>query len=621
MLISLGFPKSAIGENPLQFPQPAAGGPGTITVLCGPNGSGKSFILRALLELIESNKAGSLKIARGWQLARTAGSEVAAFKPQHHSAQMSSIGALSLKQATKPPKHNDKELLLKLAVFGSLLRSVEGLPRGVEAAAQDAKFTWMTHPEVRHGILSEIPTDNEKVYWTAASSEELFLEFSKIHNTRIGLRREVDAFELVMAYPDGNAASYNNWSDGQKSLFAITAAVLLQKPTIYICDEIENYLHPELMTSVLSFLRQNVRQTIISTHHPHLIFGSLVDEVYFVEETHGRHSNYPTVLKKLLDQPTPPRRITRLAHAQVKLASAYRLFDVRDAALLATASYVMKATDYYFYDAVYYLFECSAAGASTSPFPDRQTAAIAEFISAYDPFPASVLDWGAGLGRVVRESIKLGGNHVVGQYEWALFEPFVPSDIDWSSMPRSGAVRHVSDRRELAAMKAGVALLTNVLHILTPDQWVDCLLDCWHVVAGSESGIILVTEVYPLLHPERRAVPLPRDHLTTFFRRLGFTVYSREFPVHGATSYCLALSNIPCTVLGRDAVLGNVEQLWRQLHGHFLETYRSIPKVDGPAARNEVLNAAFGMASIASYFPPALGTQHSEVGVSARKPL
>ncbi|MCU7804247.1 MAG: ATP-binding protein [Candidatus Thiodiazotropha sp. (ex Lucinoma borealis)] len=604
MLISLLLPKSTSGENPIRFAQPKGEGPGAITVLCGPNGSGKSFILRTLIELIDGKKAGALQDARGWSVERSGENSVSAFKPQHHPAQMNSIGVLSLQQASKTPQQNDDPLRLKLAVFGSLLRSVEGLPVKAFGAIQHAGESWMSDEACRRDILSQIPSDPEMVYWTSDGAEDLFCEFEKITGARLGLRQETSVFEVTIAFSDGNAASYNNWSDGQKSLFAILSAVFIETPDAYIFDEIENFLHPQFMSAVLDFLKRRVRQTILATHHPHLIFGNYIDKVYFVEKMIPKSARFPTVLKKQISQPSPYRKITKLSSDQTKLVNAYKLFDIKDAALLATASHVMSAVDFYLYDAVYNLFECSSADATPGLLPDRQSRAIANFIASYNPFPHSVLDWGAGLGRVLKETKKLGTGHPVDTYDWLLFEPFADASdhADWDSVKRTGAIRFISKRDDLTGCRVGVALLTNVLHILSPDQWSDAILDCWGAVSGESQSIILVTEVFPLLHPERHAVPLPRELLTTLFKRLGFVVYSRDFEVHGASSYCLALSQVPEEIPDREDLVRKVELLWQELHSFFLSTYCAIPKIDDPAARNEVLNAAFGMASISSWF-------------------
>ena len=602
MLKSLKFPNSTRGENPVRFPVPEDGALGTVTVLCGPNGAGKSFVLRMLIELIDDKKGGNLQFHRGWSIERHGDEAIAAFRPQHHPAQMNAIGSLSFPRAKRIPKKNDDALKLQIDLFHLLLLAVDGLPEATNKALAGLSLSdWSSDAEARGNILSTIPNDAERVYWSSETPPEMFAAFQKWTGSRIGLRREADTFEFVIAFSDGNAASYNNWSDGQKSLFAILASILITRPEVYLFDEIENFLHPQLMSQVLAFLKTHVRQTIIATHHPHLIFGNTVDEVYFIEKTSPDSVRFPTVLKKVINQPAPDRRITKLRSDQAKLVKTYRLFDVKDAAMMASAAHVMNAVDFYLNDAVYTLFECSAAGASPGVYVDRQSQAVAEFVAQYNPFPHSVLDWGAGMGRVLTETAKMGSTAPVSAYEWVLYDPMIIAPPMDAVSERAAGIRYVESHEELGSLKAGVALLTNVLHILPPDDWADAILDCWGSVREGRNGVILVTEVFPLLHPERQAVPLPRDVMERFFRELGFQVYGRDFEVHQARSYCLALTNVPDVLPARADLIASVEALWRTLHAEFTNLYRSLPAIDGPKARNEILNAAFGMATISSW--------------------
>ena len=54
---------------------------------------------------------------------------------------------------------------------------------------------------------------------------------------------------------------------------------------IVLFDEIENHLHPAYMSLLLSALKERSVQTIVSTHHPHLIFSDHADRVFFLDTT------------------------------------------------------------------------------------------------------------------------------------------------------------------------------------------------------------------------------------------------------------------------------------------------------------------------------------------------
>lgn len=578
MLRSIKLPNSTRGENPIFIPVPGDNEPGTITVLCGPNGSGKSHVLNVLKQLIDGRNGGNLQEASGWAVELEGEGKLAAFRPQHQTAQMTTVGTLSIQRARRTAKPDEAFLVLQHRLFFDVLSSVDDLPCGERLAGVTAK-EWCDDELLREEILDSIPTDETKGYWTGHCPAELLAVFERWTDSRLGVRRENTTFELVASYRDGTSATYPSWSDGQKSLFSLLTSVLVAQPTVLIFDELENFLHPQLMSEALSYLKQNVRQTIIASHHPHLIFGNAVDEVYFMEKDRRGPARHPLVLKKATQQAAPDRTIVRLATNQEKLAKAYRLFDVRDAALMATASYVESSIEYYLHDAIFELFECAAAPPSKSTYSDRQSAAIAEFVDQFDPFPASVLDWGAGLGRVLRETSKLGSS--------------------------ADAIRIVSDRGDLKNINVGVALLTNVLHALKPEDWVEAISDCWRCVAGREQGLILITEIYPLLRPERRALPLPREQLERFFRSLGCQANGRAFETHGALSYCLAVSDLPPKPPIEDDLLESIEAFWREMGIFHLEVYESIPNARDLKSRNELLNAAFGLATVNSWIDKA----------------
>lgn len=602
MLRSLKLPNSTIGENPINFPVPKSGDRGTITVICGQNGVGKSFIIRALMELLDSKKAGKLAQASGWSVDHFGDEKVSAFRPQHPSSQMNAIGTLSLDQAKKVPRENDEELKLTLLIFWQLLRSVEGLT----AEAQDIINTtdeelWLSSNEVRESILDKIPDDPSIGYWTKQDAGQIFIEFEKISESRVGLLRNVNTFSIGAAFSNGNTSNYQNFSDGQKAIFSIISSVLSLKPDIYLLDEIENYLHPKFMSEAMAFLKKHVKQTILSSHHPHLIFGNFVDSVFYIERVPPQHARYSHIFKHPLQQPAPERKIIKAKTDHEKLINAYGLFDIKDATLLATASHVSDAINFYTNDAVYQLFCCGASGVSPSPFPDRQSKTIAELVASYNPFPSSVLDWGAGIARVAQEIEKMGDAHPANTYEWVLYEPFA-QDKEFISETQldMNRFKFINDRRDIEYINVGVSLLTNVLHILPSDEWKNAINDCLLALYNSQNGIILITEIFPLLHPERNALPLPQDCLQQFFIELGFNVYGRNFSVSGANSYCLAAKPSCDRQIDDDDIENCLSNLYERLEGRYKSIYNSSPHIDKPSTRNEILNCTFGLATLSS---------------------
>lgn len=596
MILSLTMPTSTTGENPLQFPLPADDGPGTVTVLCGPNGSGKSYILRMLKGLLEDKQSRRFSAGHGWSLQMSAMQPVLSHRPHHHNAQMTSVGVLSAGRAAKTPVAHDHNLKVQIHIFGLLLQALR-LVRGLD------RERWAADAAYRKATIQKLgPEDEERVHWLQVEGPEFVRLFQDIFGGRIGLRYAKGTMEIVVGWENGVTAPFTNWSDGQKSLFTVLATTHALKPEVYIFDELENFLHPELMSRTIDYLKRNCRQTVLSSHHPHLIFGREVDRVYYVEALPAARPLYADRFLKYQKQPSAPRRITRLESDRAKLASAYRLFDVRDAALLATAATARSAVDFGILAAVQNLFECMPVGAGHSLYVDRQSEEIAAFLASFDPKPRLILDWGAGVGRTLKELAKrvLAGR---GQPpSWLLYEPDAAARTALASLARSShsSIELVGRREQLAGTSAGLVLLTNVLHALKPEEWADAILDGWAAAQRAERGVMLITEIYPLLAPERFAVPLPPHWLADLFNGLGFKTALRHFSVAGAESYCLAVSSPPAAIPPRAQLSASIEEAWRKLGDIYLRTYEGIGAVSSAADQRDLLNAAFGLARITS---------------------
>jgi ABC-type cobalamin/Fe3+-siderophores transport system ATPase subunit len=594
MLRSFTLPNATRGDNPMRFPLPSSD-LGTITVLCGPNGAGKSYILRTLIELLDGKAAAVRHRSDGWDADVDEREAFLAHRPHNHKTQMTSIGVLSRKQAQKKPMRNDDDLRLKTALFAEVF---SGLP--IPGFSADE---WAENLEYRVKFLDSVNDDEESVYWLKEDGPEFLRTFEDIAGGKLGLRRAAINYELVLHYDTGVSAAYGSWSDGQKSLFTIFVTITLLKPTLYLIDELENFLHPQFMSQALMFLKRSVRQVITASHHPHLIFGRAVDTIFYVEtRSVSRASALPSRFTKHMHQPNPNRIVTKIGTDRAKLAAAYRLFDIKDAALLATAAHVRDAVSYSLDAAVLNLFECAAVPMSGSPYSDRQSELVYQMLSAYEARPNVVLDWGAGLGRTSAEISKL---HVTETSpRWLLYEPF--------EEPRSTleAMQHLTQldskvlacRSELPRGTAGVCLLTNVLHALNPRDFYAAIEDCYRALKDSEKGIIVVSEIYPLLGAERNAVPYPADELETFFRGIGFRARSTRFAVYGAEAYCLVVSKPPTSLPKNRELLRQVEGLWGRLFDRFRQNYDAIPAITSSVEQTELLNSAFGMATIANWF-------------------
>lgn len=582
------------GVNPILFPEPKADGEGTVTILCGPNGSGKSFILKTLINLLNEKDAATSLLSQGWLLKRSA-SVASHYRPRHHVTAMRSAGILTRARAGYVVKPTQPEKYFQLAIFGALL-AVLPQCRGFDPAK------WETNPSYRQSQIDRVgPQDEEQGYWFGTKAPPFVSAFNKAVQGRLGVRHNRDGLELLLSQGEEASAPFPNWSDGQKSLLTIFAMTELLKPEVFVFDEIENFLHPALVSGLVNHLKKNCRQTVLSSHHPHLVFGRIVDAVYYVERA-GCVGDPPQRILKYQAQPAVPRQVSRLSDDRSKLASIYKLFDVQDAALLATGAFVRDAADLQLHAAVHGHFECGAVGASASPYMDRQSEQIMELIRSFSPSPNLVVDWGAGVGRSLTELEKLAPVGASEHYSWFLYDVSTANANALAELvpARGTTIRVANNRSELTGVAAGIFLLTNVLHALDPMTWCEAIEDAWGAVHHDGNGIVLITEIYPLLAAESQAIAVPLDWAAKLFRQLGFKTTAREFPVHGAKSYCLALSQPPAELPARGELLGIIVEHWKQLRAQFLGDYEGVGPKLGMADHQRLLNAAFGMARIAS---------------------
>jgi hypothetical protein len=308
---------------------------------------------------------------------------------------------------------------LKIGLFALLMPHIL---EAIEAPDDFQAEEWLDNETYRQSVHQMVPDEEEALFMLDVAEHDFLRVFLKVTNAALGFRKHEKGIELVLVWGNGVVAPYPDWSDGQKSLFTIMTKIAVDQPDVCAYDEIENFFHPRYISDVLEFLKNHVPQTILASHHPHMIFGRAVDDVYFVELEDVRDPVGPTRIVRRPSQPIPKRRFTRLRDDFRRLAYTYKLFDIADARLLSQAASSTELSSSTVKLAMATAFECSAAPARASPYPDRQTAQIGAFLEKYfsGMTTLDVVDWGAGLGRTVKEIRKTGAAE---QIRWTLFEP------------------------------------------------------------------------------------------------------------------------------------------------------------------------------------------------------
>lgn len=598
MLRSLSVPGRFGEDNTIEFPIPSDRTGGTVTVLCGPNGSGKSHALTKIYSGIKSLETEV--VPDKWVVEVSNSENLTVRWNPNHKASMSAIGHLS-PNAARRFANNDVNFLRNI-VFRYLLQHTLNVPDQLADLFSnfDPKM-WNECSKYRSEFFKKIHSDENYVFWIDSRPVAFLKAFCDLTSAKIGYRMVDSGLQLVMAFSNGIISAHTNWSDGYKSLFHTFASVGILKPDIYLLDEIENFLHPESISAILAFLKRHVPQSVISSHHPHLIFSNLVDEVYYIEIVDDGSGAEPDAWVGLSQQPSPPRAVTRMKTNIQKLTTAYQLFDFNDATMWETSRSVSRSVDLATYGAVLKLFGCEAVGAKPGVFPDRQSRAIAEFLESGDASDAKILDWGAGLGRVLQELSKVGSPLKVGDTDWHLFDnnEAVVDELRERFRQSAESVTISASRSDIPQKSFGVALLTNVLHALDPDGWIAAIEDCWGAL--SKNGILVITEIFPLLAPEKDAVPIPPHCLVNLLRRLSMTAHIRSFSVGGANSYCIAARMTASSKDSPKNLRTELHQFFEEMKEELILSYQGLPSVVDAKTHNEVLNYSFGIATLASY--------------------
>lgn len=339
------------------------------------------------------------------------------------------------------------------------------------------------------------------------------------------------------------------------------------------------------MTRLLEFLRREERQSIVATHHPHVIFSERVDKVIYLEMPRpGRMKRPPRIMNyaKGQFQTWPKRKAVSLEDAFELVTYAYKLFDLHDTQLLRQASRIASEADIELFRILHEIYRRDPKPATERVFPDRQPMQLNDRIRSFlaeapESEQVIILDLGAGLGRVATEVSKLTRWQLEAKIHWICWEPDEAKRVQLRKTlnEKSVSADTPNSVQEIAESSAHLALIANVLHELTPDQFAD-LLTLADSRILSDDGCIVILELYPLLHSEKYAVPYPDAILREILNDSGFTTDCEMIPVGGgiASAYCILWrrQNRRVAVEGT-TIKKNVEAAWGRLQRDAISAY------------------------------------------------
>jgi len=589
----------------LAYPQTASLH-GCINALCGLNNAGKTFLLeRTRAALVSGAVDGRTSEHYGLSLSLTAGdAPVLLFcgKTWREKSRAGNVN-IALTEARLEPPGDVPEYRKVFQRFLVLLLN-QHLPINEQLTFAD----WQKG-EVRVR-LSEHFAREESVYLCDQKNEIVIISQQLLNATLYFRRAHPKQFDFVLAYADGTKVSFPEWSDGQQMLFYLLVLVMTVNPDIVLLDEIENHLHPAYMSRLLKFLKERVPQTLIATHHPHVIFSELIDRVFYLEtSTSGVVINPPAVApyKKHIYQTPPKRSALLLENEFEKITGAYRLFDQQDAQLMRQATHIAAEADLLVYKALCTAFrEPEVATPSDRMLPDLQTKLlvqrIVEFVASPSKSQVRIIDIGSGLGRVAIETAKLSSWQLGCTLNWICWEP----DADRrqalrANLSRSGISAEVPESLDdVADDSCDIALLANVLHELPVEAFIGTVRSGASKL--SRPGSVIVLELFPLLAPERFAVPYPPSVLLSIFRDWDIHGHQEIVAVRGgvAVGYCI-FGQIPSHLPTAESMRVVLTRWWGELEKAAVSAYSSRRAIRSASDYTNVVQELTTLASISAW--------------------
>jgi len=222
--------------TPDQFVDGAA----AINVICGENAVGKSYIIRAL-EGLSSDENRRRLYQSGYEVKFTLGDVLPKVNNIEPWRYLSFSGQMFFDKQGDYSLSKDPKRLVAINFWFELVSSYF---KNVKAKAI-AKSEWLNDFKFRKALFEQIDADKSIGLMTFFESK--FLEqFEQLFDCELGLRkrvRKVHTLEITMD-TDFGFFPFQNWSQGQKTVFNFLQTIHYAGCNVFLIDEIENNLHP-----------------------------------------------------------------------------------------------------------------------------------------------------------------------------------------------------------------------------------------------------------------------------------------------------------------------------------------------------------------------------------------
>lgn len=555
MITSIQFQsikKSEVNQMDIALP---AKDSGAITVICGRNHSGKSYLLRRTQRTIVMRNE-ELKKAKRKEIDQLNTDDIyCSFSPSNEpvaSVFISNIlniakltrGTSTIQESNhKNRRHftqkseNFDQVQIKESLELFAADCIEEYHKKYELSFDPIKWKEPKNTEYRSSILMQMSREN--LYLSSRSIEFLSF-FEKLINGKLyfGITaptKSLPIFELYLVFSGDIIIPLGSWSEGQRVLFTLLVLLNYKKPDVLLIDEIENHLHPEYISLVLNYVKQRIPQTIISTHHPHIIFSRYVDIVHFLELQKSSAETPDIIEYHRQRSKSPTRNVYPLEKTYSKLISTYQLFDSYDNLLLRLSSSNLENLNEILINTFTSLFVYEVIPPTKGKQPDLQSQKIYDLIAArMGTKKIMVLEIGAGDGRLLIDINKVLRVTEKEKIEWHLYEPSAIHRKNIADALASFPYKHlVKVTEDLPEEKFDFIIIANVLHELVPSSIAQILTYCQDAL--QDDGKALIIELYPLLKPEKYAVPLNSHEWVRLSRSLGFNATEEKINFKNAS--------------------------------------------------------------------------------------
>lgn len=591
-------------ELPLAYPK-NLDHPFCVNVLCGRNNSGKSHILRELGQAFDSRnlhnatEKESINV-HGVLLKPEAPMPRVLFLPDLTSDK-SRLNTIPLVFKHDPKGRTARHREIIIDFIGHQLACV------LEHALDEQR--WNEESDYRLERVGELA---ERTIYRCQSDSPVIRNFEQAVGGKLyfGCKSQGSKqhLELALRYDDHRAFYFQNWSEGQKTLLTAFLAIYHHRPHVLLLDEIENHFHPEYITQLTRFLKELVPQTILVTHHPHVLFSKMVDRLFYLERLNEQDEQVPDKLKlpQGFRPRSPRRRISQLTTEFDRITAAYGLFDNQDRQLLALSQAMHESLDAAVTESLLRLFQPSGSATSSDLSALQHQVALTEVLEQAVSLRrrrsevVSVLDHGVGRFKMLLGLLRETRLSCHG-IRWAFWDLGLSLRRALQS-PALFDVLFYAPSQGVPPAAFDLLIFSNLLHEKTPREFGDLLVRADHALR--DDGSLVIIEPYPLIRPQKYSVHYSQDDMVDLLFGCGWKVESCQLAMPGnfIEAYCV-LAHSPDRQLSANVshIEGVVKSKWQEILARSCARYDGRRQIGSARDQVEVMGLLTTIASITNF--------------------